>query len=227
MNRHLPPSTSQRVVRRRTLLALALTSGVLSALLPVPAQAQALLEPKRAIALMQAGGLNLYMRHAITDRAQRDTGRRGDRAGQRNLDARGKAQATALGKAFQQLNIRVSSVASSEVFRALDTAQLAFGAANVTTVDALIADDYTPRNPMDDADRVRRMLSQRPASHNAMFVGHIIPFGMIVGRSFAQTEFPEGSVALLEPGDAGPELIGVVSAEAIIVAAGLATPWVP
>lgn len=192
--------------------------------LPAPSSASAFLDPARAIALMQAGGLNLYMRHAITDRAQQDTGRRGDRQGQRNLDERGKAQASALGKAFRTLNIPLSSVATSEVFRAHDTAMLAFGAMPIVVVDALIADDYTPRDPAADAVMARQLLARLPPSGNAMFVGHIIPFGMIMGTSFAQAAFPEGSIALLRPGSR-PELIGIVTAEAVIQAAGMATPW--
>lgn len=200
---------------------------MLSALPSARAQTQGLLEPERAIALMQAGGLNVYVRHAITDRSQRDTGERGERAGQRNLDARGRAQAMALGDAFRRLSIRLSAVSSSEVFRALDTAQLAFGANRVKIVDALIADDYTPRDPAVDAMGECRLLSQPPVSGNALLVGHIIPFGLILGRSSSQSEFPEGSLALLRPAGVRPELMGIVSAEAIIAAAWLPTPWVP
>lgn len=191
-----------------------------------PARAEGHLDPARAIALMQAGGLNLYIRHAITDRSQVDTGRRGDRAGQRNLDARGRAQAAALGEAFRQLDIEVSAVASSEVFRARDTAELAFGPERVVIIDVLIADDYTPRDAYADALAVRALLGGSPASGNAVFVGHIIPFGMMISRSLSQAAFPEGSIALVRPTGGEMILIGIVSAEALIAAAGLATPWV-
>jgi phosphohistidine phosphatase SixA len=211
------------MLSRRALLALSLCGH--TAAICTKAIADTRLDPVRAIALMQAGGLNLYMRHAITDRMQRDTGRRGDRAGQRNLDERGKAQAAALGQAFRRLNIAVSWVATSEVFRARDTAEIAFGAANVTVVDALIADDYTPRDPMADAMGVRQLLNRAPESGNAMFVGHIIPFGLIMGFSFSQSGFAEGAVALLKPSGERPELIGIINAEAMITAAGLPTPW--
>jgi phosphohistidine phosphatase SixA len=190
------------------------------------ARAEAHMTDARAVSLMKAGGLNLYMRHAITDRGQRDTGRRGDRAGQRNLDARGRAQAAALGEAFRRLGIPLSEVSSSEVFRARDTAEIAFEAVNVRIVDALIADDYTPRDPVADAIEMRRLLNIPPRTGNAMFVGHIIPFGLIMGRSFTQDGFPEGSVALVKPGADRPELLGVVPADALVAAAGLPTPWI-
>ncbi len=109
-----------------------------------PSRAEGLMQAEAALPLLRAGGLNLYMRHAITDRSQVDTGRRGDRAGQRNIDARGRSQAQSLGEAFRRLGIPVSAVWTSEVFRARDTAELAFGRAEI--VEALIADDYTPRN---------------------------------------------------------------------------------
>jgi phosphohistidine phosphatase SixA len=190
-----------------------------------PARAEGHMGTAEAVRLMQAGGLNLYIRHAITDRGQIDTGRRGDRAGQRNIDARGEAQARALGDALRRLGIPVSDVRTSEVFRAKETAELAFGADHVRILDVAIADDYTPRDPMADALAMRRVLGAPPASGNAVFVGHIIPFGMITGRSFSQAAFPEGAVGLVRPLGERIELIGVVSAEAVIRAADLATPW--
>lgn len=189
------------------------------------ARAEGHMDTGDAIALMRAGGLNLYIRHAITDRSQIDTGRRGDRAGQRNIDARGEAQARALGDAFRRLEIPVAAVSTSEVFRARETAELAFGRQRTTIVDALIADDYTSRDPMADAIAVRELLARPPASGNAVFVGHIVPFGLIVGRGFSQAAFPEGAVGLVRPQASGFALVGVVSAEALIRAAGLATPW--
>jgi hypothetical protein len=153
-------------------LILALLAALIFAL-PTHAQVhpEGHMDAAEAIGLMRAGGLNLYIRHAITDRAQIDTGRRGDRAGQRNIDARGEAQARALGDAFRALDIPVSAVSASEVFRALDTAQLAFGRGRVTILDVLIADDYTPRDPMADALAMRRVLAAPPAGGNAVFVG--------------------------------------------------------
>jgi hypothetical protein len=124
--------------QRRLILALPL--------LPLAARAQpGFLDTDAALALLRAGGLNLYLRHAITDRAQMDTGRRGDRAGQRNLSAAGRAQAAALGAAFRRLAVPVAEVLSSEVFRARDTAELAFGTFRIER--DLIADDYTPAAP--------------------------------------------------------------------------------
>ncbi len=208
-----------RVARRAALVGLAALAMGGRAL------AEGFIETSRALALMRAGGLNLYIRHAVTDRAQVDTGRRGDRAGQRNIDARGEAQARALGEAFRRLGIPVGEVLASEVFRARDTAELAFGPGRARILDVLIADDYTPRDPMADALAMRARLARHPTASNDVFVGHIVPFGMIVGRSLSQAAFPEGAIGLVRPLGDRIELIGVVPAEAVIRAAGLPTPW--
>lgn len=199
-------------IARRALLAAA-------ALAPAAARAEALMDAAPAIAAMRAGGLNLYVRHAITDRSQHDTGRRGDRAGQRNLDARGLAQATALGQAFARLEIPVGRVFASEVFRARDTAELMFGPARVEVLDVLIADDYTPRDAGADAAAMRARLGQRPGAGNDVFVGHIVPFGMILGRGLSQAGFPEGGIGILRPDGARFVELGIVAAEALIGAA--------
>lgn len=187
--------------------------------LPAPALAQGFLSDDRAVALLREGGLNLYFRHGITDRSQLDTGRRGDRAGQRNLSEAGRAQALRLGEAFRALGIPVAEVLTSEVFRARDTAELAFGYARVEP--DLSADEYTPGDAAEDARRVSRRLAEPIAGGNRVMVGHIVPLGMILGRGLSQAEFPEGAAALFRSRGAGWEWLGVVRAEQLIRAAGL------
>lgn len=194
-------------MRRRTLALLPLLARP-SAAQPFPF----LPEP---VALLRPGGLNLYLRHAITDRGQVDTGRRGDRAGQRNLSEAGIAQARALGEAFRRHAIPVGEVLASEVFRARDTAELAFGRARVER--DLIADDYTPGSAAEDAAAVSRRLAVPPApGTNRVLVGHIVPLGMVLGRPLAQGEFPEGSLAVFRPDGARWHHLGFVRAEQLI-----------
>ncbi|MBY0339463.1 MAG: histidine phosphatase family protein [Acetobacteraceae bacterium] len=202
------------MMRRRALLAL-------PALLPVTATAQGFpfMPDAEAVALLRAGGLNLYFRHGITDRSQVDTGRRGDRAGQRNLSEAGRVQARQLGEAFRTLGIPVTEVLSSEVFRARDTAELAFGADRVRIERDLIADDYTPGDALEDARAVSRRLAQPVTPGNRVMVGHIVPLGMILGRSLAQAEFPEGSAGVFRPLGTRWEHLGFVRAEQLIAAA--------
>jgi phosphohistidine phosphatase SixA len=194
-------------MQRRALLALPLAT-------PALAQAFAFMETPRALALLRAGGLNLYIRHAITDRSRFDTGRRGDRSGQRNLSAAGEAQARALGEAFRRHGIPVAEVLTSEVFRARDTAELAFGSARVEF--DLIADDYAPNDPFANARAVSRRLAEPVADGNRVMVGHIVPMGMVLGRGLAQAEFPEGCLALFRPRGADWEHLGFVAAEQLI-----------
>jgi phosphohistidine phosphatase SixA len=203
------------MTHRRSLLALPFLAPGLAA-----ARA-AFLPDAEGVALLRAGGLNLYIRHAITDRAQMDTGRRGDRAGQRNLSEAGRRQAIRLGEAFRALHIPVAEVLTSEVFRALDTAELAFGAARVRVERDLIADDYTPGDAREDARAVSRRLGEPVAGGNRVMVGHIVPLGMILGRSLAQEEFPEGGLALFRPLGGRWEHLGMLSAEQLFRAAGL------
>jgi phosphohistidine phosphatase SixA len=200
---------------RRALLGVALAAAASRR-----AAAEGLMDGAAAVAAMRAGGLNLYIRHAITDRAQADTGRRGDRAGQRNLDARGRAQATALGQAFVRARIPVGRVFTSEVFRAADTAALMFGEGRAQVLDVLIADDYTPRSPAADAAAIQGRLAQVPPDGaNDVFIGHIVPFAMIIGRSLSQAAFPEGAIGLLRPDGRGFAVLGIAAAEAVIAAA--------
>lgn len=203
------------MIARRALLASPL-------LLPALAEARfAFLPEQEAIAMLRAGGFNLYIRHAITDRSQVDTGRRGDRTGQRNLSEAGRLQATRLGEAFRALNIPVAEVLSSEVFRARDTAELAFGAARVRIERDLIADDYTPGSPTEDARAVSRRLGEPVSGGNRIMVGHIVPLGMILGRGLAQEEFPEGSAGVFRPLGSRWEHLGFIRAEQFLRAAGL------
>jgi phosphohistidine phosphatase SixA len=197
---------------RRSFALLAVT-------LPATAQTPAFLADDALLVLLRAGGLNLYLRHAITDRTQFDTGRRGDRAGQRNLSEAGRIQARLLGEAIRALRIPVAEVLTSEVFRARDTAELAFG--NPRVERDLIADDYTPGDAAADARAVSRRLAQPVTGGNRVMVGHIVPLGMILGRGLSQQEFPEGSAGVFRPHGADWTFLGFFRAEQLIGLAGL------
>jgi phosphohistidine phosphatase SixA len=206
-------------MHRRALFAAAPISAALAIPSRARAQGFAFIPDDALLPLLRAGGLNLYVRHAITDRSQVDTGRRGDRAGQRNLSEAGRQQATRLGQAFRVLEIPVQEVLTSEVFRAQDTAELAFGRARVRVERDLIADDYTPGSASDDARAVSRRLAQPVAGGNRVMVGHIVPLGMILGRGLAQQEFPEGAAGVFRPRGGDWEFLGFFRAEQLIALA--------
>jgi phosphohistidine phosphatase SixA len=171
-------------------------------------------EAAALIAALRAGGVVAVMRHGITDRSQVDTGDLTNRAGQRNLSAEGRAQSLRTGRAVAALGIPLGQVLTSPVFRARDTAELAFGALAVIEPN-LTADDYTP-----DAVLLRERIawlgarSVRPSAPGAtdVLVGHIVPLGMMLGRGLAQAEFPEGSFAVFAPNRA---LRGILAAETL------------
>ena len=84
----------------------------------------------------------VFLRHAATDYSRVDTGRLNDRSGQRNLSEAGRVQAEELGGAFASLGIEFSRILTSPVYRARDTAEIAFGPGRVEVTTDLVADDY-------------------------------------------------------------------------------------
>ncbi len=176
------------------------------------------------VAALRAGGHVAVLRHAITDRSQTDRGDLLDHAAQRNLSEAGRAQAQRLGAAFAALRVPLGEVLTSPVFRARDTAELAFGT-RARVEPMLTADDYTP-----DPGQLGRQIAWLRARTAApsgpgvtdVLVGHIVPLGMVLGRSLAQAEYPEGGIALFAPAAAPMgRLLGILSAEEMARAAGV------
>jgi phosphohistidine phosphatase SixA len=169
------------------------------------------------LAALRAGSVVVVLRHAITDRSQSDRGDLSNRAGQRNLSEAGRAQAHALGQDIQRLGIPVGEVLASPVFRARETAELAFGTRAVLE-PRLTADDYTP-DPAVLAANIAwlRVRSGRPSTpgRTDILVGHIVPLGMVLGRGLSQAEYPEGALAVFAPGVGAGRLLGILAAEAL------------
>jgi phosphohistidine phosphatase SixA len=182
-----------------------------------PAAAQS--EAEILVAAMQDGGKVIYLRHAATNQQEVDTGRLGDRAGQRNLSAAGIAQARALGNAFHTLNIPMGEILASPVFRARDTAELAFGANQITVTMDIVADDYAGQNIGAMINATRRLLRAfTPPGDNRILIGHRTPLEMVLKRSFPDTVLPEGAMAVFRPNGAAaePTLLGTMTAERFI-----------
>jgi len=169
------------------------------------------------VAAMQDGGKVIYLRHAATNHAEVDTGRLGDRAGQRNLSAEGRAQAREIGRAFEALHIPVNEVLASPVFRARDTAEIAFGQAQVTVTMDLVADDYAGAQLRRMLDATRRLLrTSAGPGMNRIMVGHRTPLETVMGRSFPDSVLPEGAMAVFLPGGSAPKLLGTITAERLV-----------
>jgi phosphohistidine phosphatase SixA len=168
---------------------------------------------------MQDGGKVIYLRHAATNQKEIDTGRLGDRAGQRNLSAAGIAQARALGNAFRTLNIPMGEILASPVFRARDTAELAFGADRIAITMDIVADDYAGSNLRAMLQATSRLLRAfTPPGDNRILVGHRTPLELVLKRSFPDSVLPEGAMAVFLPNGAAsePKLLGTIAAERFI-----------
>lgn len=185
------------------------TSAMAQALVPTPSD-----QPAGAVLVerLRRGGLVLYFRHADTIGMPCDRSfRLGDRAGQRNLSPAGKIQAAAIGAALRDLGVPIElPVLAGPVYRARDTAELAFGAANLRVSDDLLADDYA-------GDRLSAVLAAHAAlfaspvaaGTNRVLVGHRTPAILVLGPHVAGTAFPEGSAIVIEPLGTHWEILGI------------------
>ena len=132
---------------------------------------------------------------------------------QRNISAAGREQAAALGRRIAELGIPIAQpILAGPVFRARDTAELAFGVDRVTVTDSLLADDYAGGRLDWVLSEHRRLFSDPvPVGVNRVLVGHRGPVQMILGPWVSGTRLPEAGVLVLEPrGAAGAEVLGVV-----------------
>ena len=204
---------------RRAAAAAAIALTVLGPVAPSAATGRA--TPEALIEAMREGGTVVFLRHAATDEGEVDTGRLHDRAGQRNLSEAGIDQARALGRAFRALGIPFVRVLASPVFRARDTTELAFGADDVEVTTDLVADDYA-------GGELRRMLTSTgrllatppPEDTNVLLVSHRTPLEMVTGRPFPEGVLPEGAMAVFKPDGDGTRLLGTLSVDELIDAAG-------
>lgn len=189
-------------------------------MLPLAVQAQTLAPVNDAapagqalVARLRQGGLVLFFRHADTRGEPCDASFRvGDRAGQRNISAAGRAQAARIGARIAELGIPVEwPVLAGPVFRARDTAELAFGAERVRVTDSLLADDYAGAR-LDWVIAEHRRLFGAPVASgaNRVLVGHRTPGIMVAGERVGGRAFPEGAALVIAPQGQGFEVLGIL-----------------
>jgi phosphohistidine phosphatase SixA len=151
--------------------------------------------------MLKGGGFVIFFRHAATpdfmEPAPIDLT---SCARQRNLNARGRAQAFALGEAFRELEIPFHKVLASPFCRTMDTARIAFGRAEP-------ADEL---QGFGGNDKMRgHFLAVPPSGTNLVLVGHGSAGG-IAGEEFLR----EAEALIVKPsGDGKFELIARVQAE--------------
>jgi len=174
---------------------------------------------ERLIAAIQDGGKIIYLRHAATNHQEIDTGRLGDRGGQRNLSREGIEQARLLGRALRALRVPLNEILTSPVFRARDTADLAFGADRVRETMDLVADEYAGDHLGAMLEATGRLLRTAAGpGMNRVLVGHRTPLEMVTERQFPDGVLPEGALAVFLPG-ADIQLLGTITAERVIASA--------
>lgn len=151
---------------------------------------------------LRSGGFVLVVRHTHTDRRNTRDARPvdyDDRTTQRNLSERGEKEARELGRLFERLAIPVGDVLASPYFRNRETAELAFGRADLDRALAYGGDQK----------RVRQLMSDRPsAGVNRVLVTHR---GVMVRMpGFRGRDIAEGDVVVLRPGGSGYEILAVI-----------------
>lgn len=190
------------------LLALAATLLLIAAP-PLAAQEHPVtntkIEPPQAPVLrdmLKGGGYVIFFRHGTTPDYQEPGPVDFSRCdAQRNLNALGRAQASAIGEAFRELGIPVGEVLASPFCRCTDTARIAFGR---------VAIDEAVRGDKDKSGHLRALFATPPpAGTNRVLVGHGSAGGMI-GDEFLR----EAEAMIVRPeGDGKFRLIARVRAE--------------
>lgn len=166
--------------------------------LPYPAQADEALWDR-----LRAGGLVVAVRHAHAPGTGDPSGfRLDDCSTQRNLSAEGRAQAEALGAAIRQRGVPVGRVLTSRWCRAIDTARLAFGAADPEpALDSLFG-----RRDLAEAqtEAAKALVRAWPRTAGNLFlVGHNANIAALTGLSPADAEMivlttaADGSIQVL------------------------------
>jgi broad specificity phosphatase PhoE len=190
------------VRRAAALLALALPLALPLALGGAARHASA--SEAEAWAALRAGGAVALVRHARAPGVGDPPGFRLDEcATQRNLSEEGREQARRLGEALRGRGVEVARALSSRWCRALDTARLAFGAAEpFPPLDSFFGD----RGDEPDATAAtrREIQSWRGPGVLAM-VTHQVNVTALTGV------YPrEGEVVVLVPGEDGHRVVGRV-----------------
>jgi phosphohistidine phosphatase SixA len=153
---------------------------------------------------LRAGGYILAMRHTHTDMNQKDEQGTNydDCAKQRNLDAKGRSDAKAIGEAFKAIGIPVAVVYSSPFCRNKETAQLAFGEFSINP--ACMNEDGPSI-----AARNQLLGTAPPAGKNVVLVTHKSALAASTGSTL--DTLVEGGALVIKPkGDGTFELVHTI-----------------
>jgi phosphohistidine phosphatase SixA len=168
--------------------------------------------PRPPVARLRRGGYVVALRHAATDLTATDmTGDLRDCSRQRNLNAEGRRQARAIGRAFRRLEIPVGRVLASPFCRTRDTARLAFGRARPSRA-LLSADFFADAGAERQRAGLRRLLATPPGrGSNTVLVSHEAAIDAATGVTV-----DEGEAVIVAPGSGrrGFRIVTTVEADA-------------
>jgi phosphohistidine phosphatase SixA len=147
-------------------------------------------DDRSLLAALRAGGLVLACRHAITVEGARDESST-DRALQRNLSEDGRQQAIAIGRAVRAARVGICPVLSSPMFRARETAELAFG-------DTAVAISRLLRGQPPLSALMPLFTQPPPEGQNRVLMTHQGTLYRIL-TMFRRPEIQEGDCVVLRP----------------------------
>lgn len=192
--------------------------GAVLALLPAIVVSQASTPRADLLDMLRLGGYVIVLRHGATnsDVANKDPMSNPNRktSVERQLNEQGREQAETIGKALHDLGIPVSSVTTSPVQRAVDTATL-LGFGKVTTNPDLAeaGSAVSPDESNRRADALRKLVGWHLAADgNLVIVTHKPNLVEAFGKDWSDVR--EGEASVFEPdyAGAGYRLIGRIQA---------------
>lgn len=188
---------------------LALTLLLLSSI--TSAQDTALIER------LKQGGLNIFIRHAITPGGQAQKyNPPGERpndcsSSSRQLTDDGREQSRVIGVKIKELGIPIGEVYSSKFCRCEETAKLAFD--KFTSVDWLVVRPRILQSQLDlelKSVPSTGLFTKTPTGKNNVFVGHAVTFTTgVLSSNFPTVDLDEGEAVVIEPGS-HPRILGKI-----------------
>lgn len=162
---------------------------------------------------LASGGHVVIMRHATTTPGVGDPAgfRLDDCKTQRNLSAAGRADAKAIGAAFNRNKVLATRVLTSRWCRCVDTAELAFGRAEpAEMLDSLWQEDAATRERKVAA--VRKYAAAYSEPGNLVLVTHDVNIRALTGASLSEGEMVVAKAST----DGSLEVLGTLGLPALV-----------
>ncbi|MFO7326133.1 MAG: histidine phosphatase family protein [Pseudomonadota bacterium] len=186
---------------KRQLLGISLGAFLFTA--PLAAQT----DPADTLAALRQGGLVIVMRHANSPREAPDaaTAHADNTGRERQLDATGRRDASAMGAALKRLAIPINEILSSPTYRALETARL-LDVGKAVPVEQLGNEGMAAAGP-ERAAWLREQVARSPqAGGNRLLITH----GPNISAAFPDHArgMGEGDALVFDPrGAEGPVMV--------------------